>query len=116
MPVAVDFGGPGVVGGGDGEGAGYGGAGSGGADPGSARSPLVDGLGGTGTGGVGSGGALQLLPQWPIFLEQPSSSLPEPTPTFTTPPFLFPPPALSRPLLPPDSPLHLLLRLLLLLP
>ncbi|CAI7903382.1 unnamed protein product [Closterium sp. NIES-54] len=85
-PVAADFGGPSVVGGGD-----AGGAGSWGAASGGARSPLVGGVGGTGAGGAGSGGALQLLPWRPIFLEQPSSSLPEPTPTCTTPPpLLFP--------------------------
>ncbi|CAI7897203.1 unnamed protein product [Closterium sp. NIES-54] len=110
QPDAVDFGGPDVVGGDDAEGAGSGGAvsggaGSGGADSGGATSPLVGGLGGTGTRGATSGGALQSLPQWPIFLEQPSSSLPEPTPTCTTPPLLFPPPDLSRPLLPPNSPM-----------
>ncbi|CAI7867994.1 unnamed protein product, partial [Closterium sp. NIES-53] len=79
VPDAADFGGPAVVGGGD-----AGGAGSRGA-----RSPLVDGVGGTSAGGAGSGGALQTLPRRPIFLEQPSSSLPEPTPTCTTPPLLF---------------------------
>ncbi|CAI7812614.1 unnamed protein product, partial [Closterium sp. NIES-53] len=94
--VFADFGGRGVVGGGD-----AGGAGSGGAASGGSRSPLVGGVGGTGTGGAGAGGAgsggtLQSLPRRPIFLEQPSSSLPEPTPTCTTPPLLF---------LPPDSPL-----------
>ncbi|CAI7922816.1 unnamed protein product [Closterium sp. NIES-54] len=57
-------------------------------------SPLVGGVvgtdaGGAGTGGAGSGGALQSLPRRPIFLEQPSSLLPEPTPTCTTP-LLFP--------------------------
>ncbi|CAI7874289.1 unnamed protein product [Closterium sp. NIES-54] len=71
QPVAADFGGPGVVGGGD-----AGGAGSGGA-----RSPLVGGVGGTVAGGAGSGGALKLMPRRPIFLEQPSSSLHETTPT-----------------------------------
>ncbi|CAI7930358.1 unnamed protein product [Closterium sp. NIES-54] len=86
-PDTAEFGGPGVVGGGD-----AGGAGSGGA-----RSPLVGGVGGTGVGGAGargarSGGALHLMPRRPIFLEQPSSSLSEPTPTCTTPPLLFPPP------------------------
>ncbi|CAI7835035.1 unnamed protein product [Closterium sp. NIES-53] len=86
QPVAVDFGGPGVVGGGDAGGAGYGVATSGGA-----RSPRVGGVGGTGAGGAGAGGALQSLPRRPIFLEQPSSSLPETTPTCTTPPLLFPP-------------------------
>ncbi|CAI7797071.1 unnamed protein product [Closterium sp. NIES-53] len=84
-PIAADFEGPGVVGGGDGGSAGSGGA----------RSPLVGGVGctgagGAGAGGVGSGGALQLLPRQPILLEQLSSSLPEPTPTCTTPPLLFP--------------------------
>ncbi|CAI7799748.1 unnamed protein product [Closterium sp. NIES-53] len=64
QPIAADFGGPGVVGGGD-----AGGAGSGGA-----RSPLVGGVGGTGAGGAGvggagSGGVLQSLPWRPIFLE-----------------------------------------------
>ncbi|CAI7786327.1 unnamed protein product [Closterium sp. NIES-53] len=92
QPVAADFGGPGVVGGGV-----AGGAGSGGADSGGARSPPVGGVGGTsaggaGAGGAGSGGALQSLPRRPIFLGQPSSSLPEPTPTCSTPPLLFPPP------------------------
>ncbi|CAI7868749.1 unnamed protein product [Closterium sp. NIES-54] len=92
QPVAADFGGPVVVGDGD-----VGGAGSGGAASGGARSPLVGGVGGTGAGGAGaggggSGGALQSLSRRPIFLEQPSSSLPEPTPTCTTPPLLFPPP------------------------
>ncbi|CAI7790318.1 unnamed protein product [Closterium sp. NIES-53] len=87
QPDAADFGGPGVVGGGD----------AGGAASGGARSPLVGGVGGTGVGGAGAGGAgsggvLQSLPRWPIFLEQPSSSLPEPTPTCITPPLLFPPP------------------------
>ncbi|CAI7923415.1 unnamed protein product [Closterium sp. NIES-53] len=91
QPVATDFGGPGVVGGGD-----AGGAGSGVAASGGARSPLVGGVGGTsaggaGAGGAGSGGALQSLPRRPIFLEQPSSSLPKPTPTCTIPPLLFPP-------------------------
>ncbi|CAI7879562.1 unnamed protein product [Closterium sp. NIES-54] len=91
QPVASDVGGPGIVGGGD-----AGGAGSGGAASWGARSPLVGGVGGTrdggaGGGGAGSGGALQSLPRWPIFLEQPSLSLPEPTPTCTTPPLLFPP-------------------------
>ncbi|CAI7843567.1 unnamed protein product, partial [Closterium sp. NIES-54] len=105
QPVAVDFGGPGVVGGGDDEGAGSGGSGSRGADSGSARSPLFGGLGGT-----GSGGALQSLPQRPIFLEQPLSSLPELTPTRTTPPLSFPPPGLSRPLLLSDSLLPALAR------
>ncbi|CAI7737211.1 unnamed protein product, partial [Closterium sp. NIES-54] len=81
QPVAADFGGPGVVGG---------------ADAGGARSPLVGGVGGTGAGGAGargagSGGALQSLPWRPIFLEQPSSLLREPTPTCTTSPMLFPP-------------------------
>ncbi|CAI7867025.1 unnamed protein product [Closterium sp. NIES-54] len=84
QPDAADFGGPGVVGGGD-----AGGAGSGGAAAGGARSPLVDGVGGTSAGGAGSGGALQSLPRRLIFLEQPSSLLPEPTPTCTTPPLLF---------------------------
>ncbi|CAI7771276.1 unnamed protein product [Closterium sp. NIES-53] len=94
QPVAADFGGAGVVGGGD-----SGGAGSGGATSGGARSPLVGGVGGTcaggagaggaGAGGAGSGGALQSLLRRPIFLEQPSSSLPKPTPTCTTPPLLF---------------------------
>ncbi|CAI7819355.1 unnamed protein product [Closterium sp. NIES-54] len=97
QPVAADFGGPGVVGGGD-----AGGAGSEGAASRGARSPLVGGVGGTGAGGAGAGGAgaggagsrgaLQSLPRRPIFLEQPLSSLPEPTPTCTTPPLLFPPP------------------------
>ncbi|CAI7880699.1 unnamed protein product [Closterium sp. NIES-53] len=92
QPIAADFWGPGVVGGGD-----AGGAGSGGVASGGARSPLVGGVGGTGARGAGdggarSGGALQSLPWRPIFLEQPSSSLPEPTPTCTTPPLLFPPP------------------------
>ncbi|CAI7750553.1 unnamed protein product [Closterium sp. NIES-53] len=101
QPVIADFGGPGVVEGGDAKGSSSGGAASGGA-----RSPLVDGVGGTGAGGAsaggaGSGGALQSLPRRPIFLEQPSSSLPEPTPTCTTPPLLFPPP---------DSPLLALAR------
>ncbi|CAI7747976.1 unnamed protein product [Closterium sp. NIES-54] len=95
QPVAAEFRGLGVVGGGD-----AGGAGSGGAASGGARSPLVGGVGGTGAGGAGAGGvgswgALQSLPRRPIFLEQPTSSLPEPTPTCTTPPQLF---------LPPDSP------------
>ncbi|CAI7869689.1 unnamed protein product [Closterium sp. NIES-53] len=95
--VVADFGGPGVVGGGDARG-----ASSGGADSGGARSPLVGGVGGIGAGGARAGGAgygdaLQSLPRRPIFLEQPSSSLPEPTPTCTTPPLLFPPP---------ESPLH----------
>ncbi|CAI7740015.1 unnamed protein product [Closterium sp. NIES-53] len=90
-PVGADFGGLGVVGGGD-----AGGAGSGGAVSGGARSPLVGGGGGTGARGAGIGGArfggaLQSLPRQPIFLEQSSSSLPEPTPTCTTPPLLFPP-------------------------
>ncbi|CAI7900223.1 unnamed protein product [Closterium sp. NIES-54] len=85
QPVAADFRGPGVVGGGD-----AGGAGSEGAASGGARSPLVGGVGGAGAGGAGSGGALQSLPRRPIFLEQPSSSLPELTPTCTTP-LLFPP-------------------------
>ncbi|CAI7878297.1 unnamed protein product [Closterium sp. NIES-53] len=105
--VLADFGGPGVVGGGD-----AGGAGSRGAASGGARSHLVGGVGGTGAGGAGaggagaggagaggagaggagSGGALQSLPRRPIFLEQPLSSLPEPTPTYTTPPLPFPPP------------------------
>ncbi|CAI7761084.1 unnamed protein product, partial [Closterium sp. NIES-54] len=92
QPVAADFGGPGIVGGGD-----AGGAGSGFAAFGGARSPLVGGVGGTsagdaGAGSAGSGGALQSLSRRPIFLEQPSSSLPEPTPTCTTPPLLFPTP------------------------
>ncbi|CAI7905774.1 unnamed protein product [Closterium sp. NIES-53] len=99
-PVTADFGGPSVVGGGD-----AGGAGSGGAASGNARSPLVGGVGGTGAGGAGAGGAgaggaesrgaLQSLPRRPILLEQPTSSLPEPTPTCTTPPqlFLLPAPA-----------------------
>ncbi|CAI7912543.1 unnamed protein product [Closterium sp. NIES-54] len=99
QPIATDFGGPGVVGGGD-----AGGAGSGSAASGRARSPLVGGVGGTGVGGAGaggagSGGALQSLPQRPIFLEQASSSLPERTPTCTTPPLLFPLP--DSPLLAP---------------
>ncbi|CAI7861810.1 unnamed protein product [Closterium sp. NIES-53] len=77
QPVAVDFGGPGVVRGGDAEGSGFEGAGSRGAgsrgaDSGGARIPLVGGVGGIG-------------------LDEPSSSLPEPTPTRTTPPLLFPP-------------------------
>ncbi|CAI7780422.1 unnamed protein product [Closterium sp. NIES-54] len=63
-PVAADFGGPCVVGGGD-----AGGADSGGAASRGARSPLVGGVGGTGAGGAGSGGALQSLPRRPIFLE-----------------------------------------------
>ncbi|CAI7821290.1 unnamed protein product [Closterium sp. NIES-54] len=97
QPVVADFGGPCVVGGGDAEGSGSGGAGSEGAASRGARSPLVGGVGGTGTGGAGargagSGGALQTLPRRSIFLEQPSSSLPEPTPTCTTPSLLFPPP------------------------
>ncbi|CAI7930720.1 unnamed protein product [Closterium sp. NIES-54] len=97
QPVAVDFRGPGVVGGGDAEGsrsggAGSGGAGSRGADSGGARSPLVGGVGGTGAGGAGSGGAFQSLPRRTIFFEQPSSSLPKPTPTCTTSPLLFPVP------------------------
>ncbi|CAI7770814.1 unnamed protein product [Closterium sp. NIES-53] len=101
QPVAAEFGGPGVVGGGD-----AGGAGSGFGASGGARSPLIGGVGGTGVGGAGargagSGGALQSLPQRPIFLEQSSSSLPEPTPTCTTPPLFFslpesPLPALTR--------------------
>ncbi|CAI7732864.1 unnamed protein product [Closterium sp. NIES-53] len=106
QPIAADFRGLGVVGGGDAWGAGSGGAASGGA-----RCPLVGGVGGigaggavvggAGAGGAGSGGALQSLPRLPIFLEQPSSSLPEPTPTCTSPPLLFPPrdsplPALAR--------------------
>ncbi|CAI7891873.1 unnamed protein product, partial [Closterium sp. NIES-54] len=71
---------------------------------GGARSPLVGGVGGTGAGGAGargagSRGALQSLPRRPIFLEQPTSSLPEPTPTCTTPPLLFPPPDSSVPAL-----------------
>ncbi|CAI7850511.1 unnamed protein product [Closterium sp. NIES-54] len=90
-PVAADFGGPGVLEGGD-----AGGAGSGCAAFGGARSPLVGGVGGTsaggaGAGGAGSGGALQSLPRRPIFLEQLSSSLLESTPTCTIP-LLFPPP------------------------
>ncbi|CAI7895835.1 unnamed protein product [Closterium sp. NIES-53] len=95
QPVAAEFGVPGVVGGGD-----AGGASSGGAASGGARSPHIGGVGGTGTGGVGAGGAgsggagcggaLQSLPRRPIFLEQPLSSLPEPMPTCTTPPLLFP--------------------------
>ncbi|CAI7821097.1 unnamed protein product [Closterium sp. NIES-53] len=91
-PVAADFGGPAVVGGGD-----AGDAGSGGAASGIARSPLVGGVGGTGAGGAGTGGALQSLPRQPIFLEQPSLSLPEPMPTCTTPPLLFPPPYFPLP-------------------
>ncbi|CAI7834580.1 unnamed protein product [Closterium sp. NIES-53] len=109
QPDSVDFGGPGVVGGGDTEGSGSGGsgsggAGSGGADSGGARSPLV-GVGGTSARGAGSGGALQSLPRQPSFVEQPSSLLPEPAPICATPPLLFPPPYLSRPLLPSHSPL-----------
>ncbi|CAI7832025.1 unnamed protein product, partial [Closterium sp. NIES-53] len=101
QPIAADFGGLVVVGGGD-----AGGAGSGGAASGGARSPIVGGVGGTGVGGagaggVGYGGALQSLPRRPIFLEQPSSSLPEPMPTCTTLPLLFPLP---------DSPLPALAR------
>ncbi|CAI7736471.1 unnamed protein product [Closterium sp. NIES-54] len=126
QPVAVDFGGPGIVGGGDAEGSGSGGASFGGADSGGARSPLVGGVGGTSAGGAGagtrgvpgtggpgvcaggagSGGASQSLPQRPIFLEQPSLSLPEsalhdlprfpkasaePTASGTATPLLFPP-------------------------
>ncbi|CAI7856984.1 unnamed protein product [Closterium sp. NIES-54] len=63
QPVAVDFRGPGIVGGGGSEGA--------------------------GTGGAGSRDALQSLPRRPVFLEQ-SSSLPESTPICTSPPLLFP--------------------------
>ncbi|CAI7851602.1 unnamed protein product [Closterium sp. NIES-54] len=124
------FGGPDVVWGSGSRGVGSGGAGSegavsGGADFGSARSPLVGGLGGTGAGGAGtgargvprtggpgvcaggagSGGASQSLLRRPIFLEQPSSSLPEsalhPLPRLSTAsakptatasaPLLFPP-------------------------
>ncbi|CAI7799981.1 unnamed protein product [Closterium sp. NIES-53] len=57
-PVAVDFGGQGVVGGGDAEGVGFEGSGSGGADSGGARSPRIGGVGGTGVGGAGSGDVL----------------------------------------------------------
>ncbi|CAI7899629.1 unnamed protein product [Closterium sp. NIES-54] len=98
QPVAADFGGLGVVGGGGSGGVGSGGAGSdgagsGGADSGSARSPLVGRLRGIGNGGAGSGDALQSPPRWPIFLEQSSSSSQHvPTPTCTTPPLVFPPP------------------------
>ncbi|CAI7800936.1 unnamed protein product [Closterium sp. NIES-53] len=106
QPVTADFGGLGVVGGGDVEGSDSGGASSGGAASRGAKSPLVGGVGGTGAGGAsaggdGSGGALHSLPRRPIFLEQPSSSLPKPTPTCTTPPLLFPPP--DSPLPAPDG-------------
>ncbi|CAI7795668.1 unnamed protein product [Closterium sp. NIES-53] len=120
QPVVVDFGGPGVVGDGDAEGAGFGGTGSEGAGSEGPRGPLVGGVGGSGAGaggvprsggpgvcagGAGSGGVSQSLPRRPIFLEQPSSSLPEsalhhflriplasaePTTIGTPPPLLFP--------------------------